>query len=376
MCTGFAMRLPVSAIVLFLAAYAISCSTIQPPPQWPNQPPCLDNAPFGSVLKELEDATDINNTPGAQTELVRAVCDKRIYARGKYRIVIFRPPAMSSVGWATIHDRIEGFAGPNRPEVSQAAAVQCLAQAAADLERLGIERDLLDIYHRENPELWSDSDVGPARYLNCSEGRDAVYYRSLAVMVHEVTHQLTSDSGRCLFLGYPPSQTCFSIPPNLPSASIAILKDFPTQNRDELERLGKTQDLYLVDFPKLNKGPLFLFNELNAYTAGNETMTAIARHDGIDKLYQDGDRESEMLPLFALWVAHYLAEMHRRDPDFYSETLAAQTDDGERIRALLVRAEASYGAWTAELRRGGKREKEPEHNLWQAYLNQKKLVTN
>lgn len=364
-------------MALVFATCAISCSTVVPPETWPNQRPCLDDASAAPVLNELVKATDITNTAGATTtELAKSVCEKRIYVRGKYRVVIFREPNSTTVGWGAGNGMIAGFAGPNRPEVTDTAAAQCLTQAGDDLHRFGIEPELLDTYHRENPELWSDADAGPARYLNCSGGRDAAYYASLMTMVHEVTHQLTSEHGTCLFLGYPPGKMCFSIPSTLPSASIAILKQFPTENHKDIEVLGKAQDLYLVDFSKLNKGPLFLFNELNAYTAGNETMTAVARHQGIDKLYHAGERNSEMLPLLTLWVARYLAEMKKRDPDFYSETLTPDTDDGRNIYALLGRAEDSYAARTAELKKAGKREKDPDHKLWQEYLKEKKCIAN
>jgi len=372
------MRLGYTAAAVVFATWTFSCSTVTPPPRWPNRWPCLNDAWVAPVLTELEKSTDIVNTPGAQTVLVKNVCEKRIYTRGKYRIVVFRDPSPSGAepmaGWAPSVSRIQGFAGLNLPEISEAAAAQCLAQAGDDLHSFGLEPELLDNYHRENPELWSDPDAGPARYLNCSGGRDAAYYVSLMLMVHEVTHQLTSDNGRCLFLGYPPGKMCFSIPPTLPSASIAILKEFPAEDRKVIERLGKVQDLYLVDLSRVNKGPLFLFNELNAYTAGNETMTAVVRHDGIEKLYRDGHRTPEMLPLLTLWVARYLAEMKQRDPDFYSETLAPDTDDGRNVRALLARADESYAEWTAALSKAGKREEQPEHDLWQEYLTEKKLI--
>ncbi len=196
----------------------------------------------------------------------------------------FSLPGTPFSGVATSYGRINAFAGPNRPAVSDSAAAECLTRAGDDLRRFGIEPALLDTYRKENPQLWSDPDAGPARYLNCSGGRNAAPDESLMEMVHELTHQVTSDNGRCLFLGYPPGTMCFNIPSTLPSASIAILKKFPTEHRKDIETLGKAQDLYLVDFSKVNKGPLYLFNELNAYTAGNETMTAVARNDGVDKL--------------------------------------------------------------------------------------------
>jgi hypothetical protein len=371
------MTMSRALMALVFATCAMSCSTVVPPATWPNRSPCLDDASAAPLLHELEKVTDSTNGAGpSTTELAKSVCEKRIYVRGKYRVVIFREPSSTTVGWGAGNGMIGGFAGPNRPQVTDAAAAQCLAQAGDDLHRFGIEPELLDTYHKENPELWSDADGGPARYLNCSGGRDSAYYTSLMTMVHEVTHQLTSERGTCLFLGYPPGKMCFSIPSTLPSASIAILKEFPTENRKQLEVLGKAQDLYLVDFSKVNKGPLFLFNELNAYTAGNETLTAIARREGVDKLYRDGERMSEMLPLLTLWVARYLAEMKQRDPDFYSETLTADTDDGRNIRALLTRAEDSYAAWIAELKKAGKGEKDPEHNLGQEYLKEKKLISN
>src|SRR5579863_885104 len=71
-----------------------------------------------------------------------------------------------------------------------------------------------------------------------------------------------------------------------------------------------------------------------------------------------------------------VARMKKLDPDFYSETLAPDTDDGRNIDALLSRAEDSYGAWRAELKRAGKIEKDPEHDLWQEYLKEKKLMAN
>ena len=371
------MRPGSAAIVLVLAIWTFSCSTVQPAPPWPNQWPCLNDISTAPVLTELEKATDIVNTPGASTVLIKDVCEKRIYTRGKYRMVVFHPPgAQPTPQWPPALTRVEGFAALNLPEVSKAAAAQCLAQAGDDLHRFGLEPELLDTYRQENPELWSDPDVGPARYLNCSGGRDAAYYFSLMLMVHEVTHQLTSDNGRCLFLGYPPGKMCFSIPPTLPSASIAILKEFPAEDGKVIERLGKAQDLYLVDLSRVNQGPLFLFNELNAYTAGNETMTAIVQHDGIAKLYHDGHRTPEMLPLLTLWVARYLAEMKNRDPDFYSETLAPDTDDGRNVRSLLARADESYAAWIAALSKAGKREEQPEHDLWQEYLTEKKLIAS
>jgi hypothetical protein len=360
------------AALATLIASACSSQNAQPA-KWPDAPPCINNIVGVRVRSQLEHVVDGFGEPGAAlaTELVRQTCDKQIYRRGRYRIVLYTVPHPPAEETPEKMIWVSGYAEAEHGDLTATEDAACLKRASGDLSGWGVEETLLDKFRAKFPEYYDDPEVGPAHYLSCSGIGPLSYQRSLAVMVHELTHQL-SDA-KCLYISYPPGQLCFMLPDTLPSVSIATVDNLVASDDKYLKRLGKAQEMYLIEFSKLNRGPLFLFNELNAYTAGLEVSTAVLKHQGpAGLLLPDGKPEPSLLPLVMLWSAKYLNAMGERDPDFFSETLAPGTDNGSNIEALLTHAESAYAAWSKEMERRKLEQNPAEKDLWRKYLEIRK----
>lgn len=324
-------------------------------------------------LEKIVDRVDKTAGPKASV-LLQDTCDKRIYRRGDYRIVIYTLPQTLNTTRSglsvTQYERIRGFAGQDRGDLGADQAKACVDRALADLQTIGVGSDAMALYRQRYAMQWDDPDVGPARYLNCT-GKGISYQRSLSVMIHEATHELTK--GNCLYSLHSGYTVCFSLPVTLPSASIAASEIHnPVGQRSKyVEQMENAQTLYLSDLSSRNRGPGFLFNELNAYTAGTEVLSALLRTDGTEGLLEGGKPVPVLLPLVSLWTVRYLNAMKKLDPDFYSEILAPGNADREQVDALLAHAEEAWQNWIAAEKQKHLTPLPDEEEIWKEYLAEK-----
>jgi hypothetical protein len=345
------------------------------PPKWPDALPCVDKFAGEDAKENLEqiiDRSTVHKSGPLTTELIRTTCDKQIYRRGNFLIIIYSLPAATSY----VTDprlAVRGYAEPVPPDQTPAGAMACLARAKADVLAIDVGAQTLNAYSQKFANIADDPDVGPAHYLNCTGTGDLSYQRSLSIMIHELTHENTM--GNCLYTSYAPGYLCFDLPSDLPSASIATDEELFDSDDAYLKKLGKAQQLYLFEFTKTNRGPATLFNELNAYTAGLEVSSALLKQHGSSGLLEkDGQPEPALLPLVMLWTVKYLAQMRDQNADLYSSTFAPGTGNRNNVNILLEHGETAYLDWTTQLDRRKIRRGSSEKEIWAQYLEAKKQL--
>jgi hypothetical protein len=297
-------------------------------------------------------------TAGEETVIVEKSCRRRVYRFGNNSVEIvksegnFGSTKMYSVDSTPVSGR------------SAEETEKCLTQAAQDLRgfRFADGEAIVDAYRDRYPQRWNDQYRTFALWLDCSHGRDSNYYDSLDTFVHEMTHGLQKGDCRTA----------------LPGPSAVVISKFPIKDPDQLHGLTAIQNTYQYAWENSRDFfPLLIFDELNAYTIGTETMTAELRSLGAPAV-EDKDKSRPLvnLPLFAFYAVKYLTVVKEQNPQLYQENFAEGTSNRKVVDMLLARADNAYADWVAEIKRAKLPEYAAETNVWQQYLALKPAIAS
>lgn len=306
--------------------------------------PVIDNASSGQVLK---------------TEMVEGTCNKEVYKRGEYRIVLFQDAK-----------GVSGSVTPAANAIDPAVMSACLAKTELVIDKIKypIGKSIFDSYRTQFPNIWSDFDIGATKWLSCKDTNARAYYDSIPVLLHELTHDLREDP--CLFTAQ--GKVCFDLSPNLPLRSVAALKSFPSKDENTVQGLSFIQKMYMTD---TDQPPLFLFDELNAYRITNETMIHILESEGPKAVFEEDKRAGVFLPMFLLYSVRYLRYVKSYQPELYKQNFEANETNKMAIKNLWSSGEGVYRQWTAVLKKAGYKEKPFEASFWKDYLLEKKRLS-
>lgn len=321
---------------------------------------CPRQLELDSKLKQMEPVVD-SMVPGVNVSLPKErTCTKQKYQRGGYELVVFIKPNGSVAGTLQM------------PKTFEVAPQDCLKEAVSLLSQFENHTgaQTMQAFQVRFPELYSDTDVGPVKWLVCSREKNPKYFDGWATWVHEVVHDLKDQD--CL---YNPTHSeapfCFDKLSGLPERSVARIKKIPTNNPNYLQVFGSIQSVYM-DADK--EPPIMLFDEVSGYTQTLKAMTLVLKHLGVDGLYAKGDRNLVLLPMFMIYTVNYLRYVQKWSPNDFATVFGKGSQNRKNIEVILSAAEDAYGEWKTVNSCKGCREYDVERNLWIEYLKAKKSV--
>jgi hypothetical protein len=142
----------IPALVLLAIFIAGSCSSqSMQPPKWPDASPCVNKFAGEEARENLEqiiDRSSVHKTGPLNTELIRTTCDKQVYRRGDYLIIIYSLPAATSYR-GDPRLAVRGYAEPVPPDQTPAGSMACLAHAKTDLRAIAPGERTLDAYDQK-----------------------------------------------------------------------------------------------------------------------------------------------------------------------------------------------------------------------------------
>jgi len=224
-----------------------------------------------------------------------------------------------------------------QPKVRELPAENCLNRALEDIQNLNLDfsQRLMQEHRFQYQWLWNDPDIGPVKWLQCNKKRDVSWYDSLAVFLHELSHEVRNNG--CIFNSNNNSKICLELPQDLPLRSIAKIQDLTTLSSDRVEDLVWIQRLYLTD---LDQPPLLLFDELQGYIITSKAYTATLTKLGAAAL-KNQKRLANYLPLFMLYSVRYLEELRNRSPAAFEENFGVCSKNYLSLN-LLLRAQRMH----------------------------------
>lgn len=347
-----------SNIIAGFYFFALTACTTSPLQEATTQESCPRQIEFDAKLKQIEPVID-SMVPGANTTVVQIrTCHKQKYMRGGYEMVVFVKPNGTVGGTA------------QKPKAFEVPAQECLQEAVNQLEKYDNKSGLRSIqaFKVRFPDLYSDMDVGPVKWLNCSKDKNPKYFDGWATWVHEVVHDLRDQD--CLF--NPSSEgkpLCFEMPPTLPDRSVAKIAKMPTKNPNAESILNSIQNTYLFSD---KEPPIMLFDEVSGYTQTLNAMNLVMKSFGPDGLYTNGDRNIVLLPLFLAYSLNYLDYLKKDSPKEFERLFGEKAKNRKNLKVILSAAENSYLTWEKANSCKSCIKNDFENNLWSIYLKKKK----
>ncbi|HUS63794.1 MAG TPA: hypothetical protein VMZ28_04585 [Kofleriaceae bacterium] len=306
---------------------------------------CLTGADVRALVSAREAAIDAVQPGPRATRPVERGCQWRTYRRGGYVIAVSRDPDTGAVSG----DSFERAPGE---ETESVGCLERAAARAAPLVRGGAR--LVARARRRYGERWEDPLRGPRKWVSCAAD-DRPLPQSLDTLLHELNHQLRR--GDCLHEPATGAMECLGLAPGLPPASIARLDDLAA-----FDELGRVTRIVEETYLGRGAGAITLLDEVLSYRIDMELQTALLERGEVAAV--GGRRTLMNLPQLALYAVRYAIALRAKWPD--RPLFAA--GPGERVlAALLDRAEAAHGAWSAALARAGGAPFDSERILWDRY---------
>lgn len=325
--------------------------------------PCLTQELASAVRQQHErivDAATAAATHAVTSTFIPAAstCEKLIYLRGEYRIVVQRLPD----GRLQARHRVWPTVTPTVACLDNALTKTTLLWPVAD-RFFGAAQQAIG-------ERWTDPDLGPLAWVECISSTEASDV-SIGPLVHELNHAL-SVGRHCTYEPTTAQQRCFDFRLPLPPRSLARLA--PT----ELSRGARTYASPVVQAYLIadDSGPGALFDELTSYRLETEIATAQVRAKQRRAVPTAQGRLVQLtyLPLFLLYSARYAVNLAATDASVFQQTFARGSHNRTLLLALLDQGAAAYRAWTAALLRVGEAPEPVETECWNAYLSTRRAL--
>ncbi len=324
---------------------------------------CITNAQIAPVMATLERMID---TVAAQagvttggTILVEDKCWKRTYERKGKGFVFYRNPGAKD-------GSVQGKTFKGTPE--KVAACWTKSTRVIDDLRVPWARNILVAHRHSFAWEWDNLEIGPGNWLNCDGTRNDELESNITLL-HELLHDL--KEGQCLFSADGGDRVCFQLEAGLPPRSLAKLDSFPTKEENVRTGFAAIQRMYLTDS---DQQPIMLFDELNAYTITTRAWTALVRKLGPVDFFEGDRRTGMLLPLFAFYSTHYLVQLKKTRPAMFEKEFGHETKNRKALVVLLERAGVAHEEWLGILSSIRNGPKEIETNLWQMYVQERRVL--
>lgn len=331
---------------------------------------CLDEKKFEESLSRMSKLIDTSyanadiNTSTERPQLVEDHCDKKIYFKRDFRLVVSRRPGNEEEPNVSVQ--------PRGTALSEESAHACLQKVEQDVAKIHFEAGIRALYNykRNYPTYYEDADIGPVKWISCASSDSHSYWDSLPDAIHELSHDLRDEE--CLFPIKRNEVLCFKLDQDLPKRSLGKVEDLGTSDEERLRFLESAQKMYLTD---TDQPVHMLFDELNSYTIATIGLITLLKERGHDNFYDSsGGRTAVILPLFMNMTANYLIRLNDDNRPLFSRNLLANQVNSQSLSRLLRTAEETFAEWDQVRKHSGVQEVDFESNLWKQYLTSKERL--
>ena len=294
---------------------------------------------------------------GTPTEVVSKTCFIERYQRGPVLFLVYKEPRAKS-------EKLEGTVLP--VVSSKKNGSDCLPGALRDIERLGLSnyRSVVSRARKRHQWRWEDPDIGPVKWLDCSDKASERYRHSYIALAHELVHGLTGPD--CVWDPTKDKSICFRLDPlALPPAAVARSK-IRFANRQTQLTVDHFQNLYL---PVGGAASIVhILDELTAYGLSTEGLIRLVETKQIGT-------SLNLLPMFLFYTANYLRNLELRTPDKFAKYFGRGTTNRASVLSLTKRGEQLMEKWikaNRSVRRGGHPYGEAENSFFNDYKELKR----
>lgn len=261
------------------------------------------------------------------SRVINDTCYKQVVNSFGQSLVLFR---FEKDGKEYIRARFNAHQNTDAPE-------KCLARAEKLIANMPtFAQSVLQQHKAQYPREWENPAIGPHFFLDCSEASDALFAKSVEVLLHELNHELGTEE--CIYSPFDTHKLCIENASALPSRGTAR---YETNDRFVKEQMESFQNIYI---PRVPAPFLKLFDELNSYTISAATSLHFLKASAAHKEFLSFS-DDEFLPHIALLCANYLNTVQRSDPELYAQSLARNTPNGRALHQLFDEAERIYPQW-------------------------------
>lgn len=181
---------------------------------------------------------------------------------------------------------------------------------------------------------------------NRGHAQQARLVRSLGVMLHELTHEMSV--GECLWVAHARRMLCFDDSSAFPPRALGV----PFTRWARMETRAALQDTrgYVEGH---HASGISLFDELNAYAVSTFVENALLVRSGTPLKDESVERSAAATPLLVpvlIYAATYLVEFQRRSPEAFAAQFSENAINREAVGLLFQSAEDALGGRQRVLR--------------------------
>ncbi|MBA2403346.1 MAG: hypothetical protein H0V66_01135 [Bdellovibrionales bacterium] len=325
---------------------------------------CVEKKDEANLVKKL--STILSTMHGSEVKLkeLERSCHKiKYHAFESVQVVVYRLPGMANALASTVN-YTEGA-------LQQACWNKALSDIA-EIDRDGRYKKLLDLHQKMNSFEWQDLDVGPNKWVKCSEKDQEKYYGSLITLLHELNHEVKNfkKDDVCLYLLEKNDYLCFTFDQDLPRRSLGRLDLNIIPLEAGREALINMQDIYLIN---IDQEVSSLLDELYAYTLTLKGMQQVLKVKGGSYIFTEGKRNIALVSMFQLIVKRYFERLKLKDPKAYAKAIE---QNREPLKKLLQISNDAYIDWVKEMKSFQEKEKKAEKTFRRLFKHASPFYTD